>query len=121
MEKDKETRFHACKAIGNLGPKAAKAVPALIKAMKMTDYSLTSTIKALGQIGPQAKAAVPALIEVVESTNSRGRVEAVKALGNIGDKRAVGPLQEALKRATVVYVKNEISEALEKIEGKKNP
>src|SRR5262245_53533663 len=61
--KDSRERYDACSAVGQLGPKARAAVPAVMEVLKDKDLATRSLAAyALGQIGPEAKAAVPAVI-----------------------------------------------------------
>ena len=56
-------RYASAQAMGQIGPDAREAVPALIEALMDTvaDVRYWSAL-ALGRIGPEAKAAVPTLI-----------------------------------------------------------
>jgi HEAT repeat protein len=90
-------REKALKALGEMGPGAKKAVPALVELLKsagpgvsMGDSLKENVIETLGKIGPGAKAAVPALLEVAKSNASYGRIagKAVLALGQIGPDAA---------------------------------
>jgi len=56
-------------------------------------YVRDSAVTSLAQIGPSA---VPLLIRAVEEANWVVRQEAARALGEIGDRQAVGPLIAAL-------------------------
>ncbi len=56
-----ETRLHAIKAIGNLGPKGAVAVPMLRRLDDQERSVRVLTAHALGKIGPAASLAFPAL------------------------------------------------------------
>jgi hypothetical protein len=59
-------RFDAALALGKMGRKARKAVPALIETLKDTDKNVRKAAAlALADIGPDAREAVPALCEVV--------------------------------------------------------
>jgi HEAT repeat protein len=53
-----------------MGPRAAKAVPALLCALKDREkYVRYWAIEALGAIGPKAKDAIPALKEIADDEN----------------------------------------------------
>jgi HEAT repeat protein len=55
-------RVGAARALGEVGPAAKEAVPALIAALKgMDDGVRESAASALGRIGPAAREAIPAL------------------------------------------------------------
>lgn len=63
-------RAKAAQALGNLGPDAREAVPALIEALQDPDVR-TDAATALGNIGPDAKEAISALTEI--SQNKSGK------------------------------------------------
>ena len=65
-------------AIGALGPKAARAVPALTEACRAPDehvHVLRSAASALGEIGPSAAAAIPALEDLRKLPRARWAAE----------------------------------------------
>ncbi len=68
-------------ALGQLGPTAVEAVPALVDALR-SENSLVQAqaIKALEKIGPKAKAALPALNRFAKSQNEDLRTAAKKAI-----------------------------------------
>ncbi|MHC4506691.1 MAG: HEAT repeat domain-containing protein, partial [Planctomycetota bacterium] len=93
------TRYPAAKALGELGPAAKKAVPALARAVADEDESVRAqAAHALGEIGPEAKGAVPALARAVGDKYRSVRAQAAQALGEIGPeaKGAVLALRRAL-------------------------
>jgi len=65
-----EPMVYCLRALGNLGPAGAPAVPALVKILEdpaqwgFESLLGTSAITALGEIGPDAKDALPALVEI---------------------------------------------------------
>lgn len=67
-------------ALGQMGPHAAKAVPALVQALR-TNKSLVQlqAIKALEKIGPPAKTALPAIARFTKSQNEDLREAALQA------------------------------------------
>jgi len=78
-------RMKYIQAIGNLGPKAAKAVPALIKAMEDKNHRIRQhTAWTLSKIGPAAKAAIPILKKALNDENNSVRYNAKVALEKIG-------------------------------------
>jgi HEAT repeat protein len=86
----------AARILEEMGPKAKRAVPALIKAL---DFSRPEVLRgtagwALGQFGP---AAVPALSRAYDSSHHEVRDLAERALGNIGGP-AAEPAIESLVR-----------------------
>jgi HEAT repeat protein len=68
--KSGDIRGATCRVLGALGPKAAAAVPALIKELTRTNekgsYSQDMAIEALGRIGTPAREAVAHLRRIVE-------------------------------------------------------
>jgi HEAT repeat protein len=88
-----ETRFQACRLLGQLGPDAKEAVPALLGLLGETraEYRIKEVLETLGTIGPGAKELVPLLARAIPY-----RV-AVMCLGGIGpDAKGASP---ALKKA----------------------
>jgi HEAT repeat protein len=78
-------RAGAAIGVGQMGPMAASAVPALIAAVADNSRDVrTWSVRALGQIGPQAKDAVPVLIATLKDSDKWVRLDAVVALGKIG-------------------------------------
>jgi HEAT repeat protein len=78
-------RTRAIEALGNIGPQAKPAVPALIDALHDSNVRTEAAI-ALGNIGPNAKDAVSALRD------------ADKAKGNKKDKAFKDAVNEAIKK-----------------------
>jgi HEAT repeat protein len=72
-------------ALGNLGPDAKPAVPALLKLLEIGDSIFSGDVmNVLGQIGPDSKIAVPRLLTRLEGPSEFDRARAVQALGRIG-------------------------------------
>jgi len=85
-------RESVARALGNIGD--ARAVDALIKALESFGAVHLSAVDALVKI---STAAVEPLIDALRQHPSlRMREDAIKALGRIGDKRAIEPLGEIL-------------------------
>jgi HEAT repeat protein len=85
-------RYQAVKALGHI--RSPEAIPALISALSNADEQLGSQIfRSLIEIG---SVAVPALIELGNSSRAWMRWDRVRALGEIGDDRAITPLALAL-------------------------
>jgi len=85
-DSDIEVRSRAEGALGDLGPKAKAAVPALIKSVSVgTDIN---GVWALGSIGPDAKAALPVLESKMRQETGRERVYAAGAVWAIGGENA---------------------------------
>jgi HEAT repeat protein len=81
-----ERRWEAAYALGEIGPEAAPAVPALIKALTMEQVARPfrtppSSAFALGKIGPSA---IPALSELLTNRDSRVRTSALLAFSFMG-------------------------------------
>ncbi len=89
-------RRMAAGSLRRIGPQAAPAVPALVKALRdEDDYLRKSAAEALGAIGPAAGPAVPALIITLKDPEKDVRKESARALRRIGDRSA--PLLAALE------------------------
>jgi HEAT repeat protein len=85
-------RVQAAKALGRVGD--AAAVPALLNALHGADEQLGSVIfSSLVRLGHLA---VPALVETSNSNSAWMRWNSVRALGGIGDSRALPVLVKAL-------------------------
>src|SRR5205085_4604058 len=76
-------RQAAATALGQIGPAAREAVPALTPLLRDPDGDVRSAaFQALGRIGPAAAAAVPALVEALADPARRGpAAEALAAIG----------------------------------------
>jgi HEAT repeat protein len=74
-------RKRAIRALGELGPDAAEALPALTGALTDSEHAICMTAAwALGQMGPLAKPAVPALLAMLQDKTSGVRICAGEAL-----------------------------------------
>jgi HEAT repeat protein len=74
-EKDAVMRMRCALALGNSGPKAVKAVPALIMALRDEVRKVRQhTARTLGRIGPAAKEAIPGLKRVLEDPDENPAV-----------------------------------------------
>jgi HEAT repeat protein len=108
-------------ALGQMGPAAHSAVPALMAAMNFQredegGWDFGGVIGALGAIGPAAKEAVPALIAVFER-DPRDRYAAIDALGNIGpEAKAAAPLLAKALKSSGAWDQVRIALALWKID-----
>ncbi len=86
-------RLQAIKALGRIGDPSA--VPALLNALRNADEQAASQIfSALVQLG---RAAVPALLDASKSSSAWMRWHCMRALGEIGDTRALPVLVQALR------------------------
>jgi HEAT repeat protein len=76
----------AAKALGEFGPKAKEAIPALAEAVKDNRNMVAEAASAaLGVIGPDA---IPALRELVKGKNGAAQARAVKAMASISSKKS---------------------------------
>lgn len=109
-----EKRRRAAEDLGQMGPAAAAAVPALIAALADTMDPKVSQAAAyaLGDIGPAAKEAVPALRALITEERSYVTIAAAGALGQI-DKteksQALDFLLSALTDQRVGFRANAVS------------
>ena len=70
-ETDDNLRRNAAAALGELGPKARRSVPALTASLHDPDKKVRySAATALGQIGAHGETAIPALIDLIKRENS---------------------------------------------------
>jgi len=124
---DAYVRGFAAWSLGNLGPAAQGAVPALVEALEADDTAnvVAAALARIGpaaaqavpgRIGPMAEAAVPDLRAALRDPNEAVRAHAARALGRIG--AAAGPAAADLQRATGdsdAGVRAEARQALERL------
>jgi HEAT repeat protein/serine/threonine protein kinase len=100
-KKDAKARSSAALDLGDFGPQAKEAVPALIKVLEDPDESVrVHATQTLGEIGPQTEEVIPALIKVLmKDSYWKVRYSAAMALGEFGPqaKEAVPALIKALE------------------------
>ena len=99
--KRRETRLNAIKALGAIGDESA--IPVLVEVVNSGSAKREKdredpeirglAVEALGKIGGTA---VEKLVEIVQNKGSSMRVDAIQALEQLGDERAVKPLLEVL-------------------------
>jgi len=112
-EADPGTRFLAAKALGRIGDEAERALPSLLQALRADDMFLRMAVTgALIKIGQPA---VPGLIKALFDRNKAVRRAAAKALGKIGSKRAIKPLEVAVKD-TDASVRHICQQALDRLQ-----
>lgn len=114
---DKYVRMGAAFGLGEAGPAAGAALPALLGALRDESWLVCrAATVALGQVGAAARGAVPSLIAALKDEHELVRQAAAEALGHIGaDARdALPALVEALKDKDD-DVSREAAEALKKI------
>lgn len=94
-ESDPGTRYLAAQALGKIGDEAEAAVSSLLIGLRADDMYLRMAITgALIKIGNPS---VPGLVKALFDNNKAVRRASAKALGKIGNKRAIKPLQVAVK------------------------
>jgi HEAT repeat protein len=77
-------RCTAARALGQMGPQAREALPALIQALQDREAMVRDAVAdAIGCIGPDAPDAVLALMQALADTNSFVQATAAKALKKI--------------------------------------
>src|SRR5262249_41760443 len=111
-DKEEPLRARALWVIESGGPKAARAVPALISRLEnkqaARDWDLVAN--ALGSIGPKAKPAVKYLVPLLDEANPRLRLGAAQALHRIepGHPCLVPSLQKAIRSRLNADIESEI-------------
>jgi HEAT repeat protein len=97
---DPDASVRQCAALGLRLHPYPQAIPALIDALDDQDR-LVATLAA-GALVRLGEAAVPALLEVMQSDSQPARLEAARALAEIGDLRAVPALFAALDEGSAL-------------------
>jgi HEAT repeat protein len=91
---DEDAAIRQCAAMGARKQPDPQTVPALIEMLSDKDHLCASlAADALATIGAPS---VPALIEVLQNGRQSARLEAVRALANIGDQRSIPALFNVL-------------------------
>lgn len=94
-ESDPGTRYLAAQALGKIGDEAEAAVSSLLVALRADDmYLRVAVTSALINIGNPA---VPGLTKALFDRNKAVRRASAKALGKIGNPRAIQALEVAVK------------------------
>jgi HEAT repeat protein len=114
LNKYPSNRLGAAIDLGELGPEAKAAVPALAKALKAGDNNFREKVaEAIGQIGPEASAAVPALLEAMKASEWGLRGCAAEAIGRIRPAPDdVVPALESALQDNEDFVRMKAAEAL---------
>jgi HEAT repeat protein len=108
----------ATAALGDIGPEAKAAIPALIKALGDQDVHVRIlAANTLGDIGSEANEAVPALIKAPGDPEVLVRRHTAGALSRIGPeaKEALPELERLAEKDPDQSVRQSASEALKKI------
>jgi HEAT repeat protein len=101
--RNSEVRWHAARALGNIGRQPERVVPELDRLLKDDSPVVrTHAAYAAGRYGPDAAPAVPALAEALGDPEVEVRIAAARALGEIGPaaQAAVSALIRALDDAS---------------------
>ena len=107
-----ELRWVISNQFAALGPAGEEAIPVLAEMLLEHDTNIRSAAaNALGSFGAKAESAVPQLIEAYQQASQTEGYSYLRALGQIGDARAVPLLQEVLRGADW-YSAYEAAEAL---------
>jgi HEAT repeat protein len=104
---DENSGVRYCAALGLREQPAAQAIPTLVELLNSPDKLLARLASdALIRTGEEA---VPALLSVMENGPQNARLEAVRALAHIGDKRSIPGMIGALEEgsAMIEYWANE--------------
>jgi len=110
---DADVRNYAARAVGKT--RSAEAVPPLVKILQ-EDENQQVRASAAGSLEKLGKSAVDPLIKVLEGTEDMElTIRIVQILGNLGDKKAIKPLEKVYKETSNTVLKNETAKALNKI------
>jgi HEAT repeat protein len=91
-------RLASARILGEIGPAAKAAAPALAEALKDSERDVRMTAaQSLGYIGPGAKVAAAALMTGLQDKDAQVRRAAAFALGKVGSLEAEGALKAARK------------------------
>ena len=99
---DENERYRSIQELGVIGSAAASAIPTLITALK-EDESWRVRDGAADTLSKIGCAAVPALIATLKDEDSTVRINAVWALGVIGDSRSIPPLKKMIRDDSDVF------------------
>ncbi len=107
-----EVREKAASKLGEIG--GVSVITALIDVLK-TKKDITGVPEAIKSLVKIGESAVPALIDLLTAEEWIARESAAKALGEIGDARAIPYLIERLKKERYEDATEKCAEALDKI------
>ena len=97
---DQDSSVRCCAALGLRHQPDPEAVPSLVELLGSTDKLLARlAADALASLGEQS---VPSLLMVMENGSQGARLEAVRALAQIGDQRSVPTLFSALDEDSAI-------------------
>ncbi|MCA2688823.1 MULTISPECIES: HEAT repeat domain-containing protein [unclassified Microcystis] len=107
-DSDKDVRWEAAEALGNIGSETA--IAGLLKALEHSDYHVSwNAAEALAKIGSET--AIPGLLKALEDSYKYVRGNAAEALAKIGTETAIPGLLKALEDS-YKYVRGNAAEAL---------
>ena len=90
-EKDSDVRRAAARVLGEIGPAAKTAVPALIEMVGDADAKVRyAALTALAKIGPASPEVVPAIVKALQDKDQVVRSAALHSLGEIGSGGRAG-------------------------------
>lgn len=107
-----EVREKAASKLGEIG--GVSVITALIDVLK-TKKDITGVPEAIRSLVKIGESAIPALIDLLTAEEWIARESAAKALGEIGDARAIPYLIERLKKERYECATEKCAEALDKI------
>ncbi len=97
---DESDEIRQCAALGLCHHPHPESVPSLIRALSFSDSMTTKlACNALIAIGAEA---VPYLMEVLQTGTPSAKLEATRALAEIGDPRAIPALMEVLQSDSAI-------------------
>lgn len=110
---DKQVRTAAVRALGKV--KDTRVIAPLIEAIRAKDDIIRSA--AADALKETGELAVMPLVDLIKQEQDAGTLQrAIQALGDLGDKRAVGALEKVYAESKLPLVKQEAAIALNKIE-----
>ena len=116
LKNEKELRYTVLRALEQIGPDAAEALPELLKLLDDKSYGYTAA-RAIGALGRAAVPAVPALVKRMQQAKSDSY--AIFALGQLGvHAKAALPELHRISREGTRLQRTAAENAIDKIEGK---
>jgi HEAT repeat protein len=87
QDKDARVRTVTAQLLGEIGPEAKAAIPALMDLLQDTEHGVRfAAVQALGKMGPEAKDATADLQQLLEDEDEQLRQAAAEALKAIGQR-----------------------------------
>jgi HEAT repeat protein len=121
-DSDEIVRLKAAKALGNLGPKAKSALPALTAVLRDKDADVRSVAKnaidAIKGTGGSGDAKVDDIVKDLKSKNAATRMKAVTRLADLGEEgKAAAPALVEFMLESWPRNREKFLDTLEKIDG----